>query len=508
MSEPQQKRPFTKVTFEEVIYTRNTALLEHMLLLAVVKSYRFYVRMKRRLCPTLADNRTFRPDFTRPDFNYIYSFVAQFWEALAPAGISNDRGISADLIDLIFAKKVEQNLIAPGDAHAILAWLKEDINTIDIDPDIIKSFPENEMVSKWLEERACDYEQRRVSRESLGHAPTAEDWQQSIREIKKAGQPDAPLIVNTKDFLFNKTTYRPAVPIGLEAVNEMIGGGCRLRDTTIVGAISGGGKTVLAMQFALDFILDDWKTLVLTTEQPPSDLVYRMISNHMSIEFGVINSRLDQAQRKSKTRVSNVVLDYLPTGCTDTTEHWDAFNKMAYAAEQNLRFLDWSNGGKSLVKDFDNDIAESDQSGWTPDVIIVDWIGGGLDQNEANRDGLRHFYKAAGETIIAHGKRTNRAMIGFAQLNKTLVKAGINYVTMDMLSECKSLVDNAATFLGITARRDEKMQDAGSKTRFHPHQFICADKARWGPGGKAKVHMQFKYQRFANLPPTYCGGDP
>lgn len=184
MSDDRPRRAFNKVTFEQVVYSRNTDLLEHMLILAVLKSYRFYATIKQRLCPVLADNRSFRPDFTRPDFNFIYSFVAQFWETLARVGVAKDMSINADLIDLIFAKKAAQNLIAADDAHTILSWLKEDITTIDVDAEILRTLPANPMFLNWLEARAVDYELRRLSPASLGRSTVAEDFKATLRTLQ------------------------------------------------------------------------------------------------------------------------------------------------------------------------------------------------------------------------------------------------------------------------------------------------------------------------------------
>ncbi len=232
------KRSYNRITFEQVVYSQNIETLQHLLVLSVLKSYRFYAMMKARLCPVLPDNRSFRPDFERPDFNYIYQFAAQFWESLAIHGIAKDMSIGADLIDLIFAKKTAANFIANEDTHAILDWLKADVKEIDIDLEVLRTLPDNPFVLAWLERRAIDYEHRRVSAQSLGRTPTIEDWKASIKAIESSSSP-------SMDISFFEPKADPA--------DELLGPGrylCRKGGGLLV-AQTGVGKSVLTAQAAM-----------------------------------------------------------------------------------------------------------------------------------------------------------------------------------------------------------------------------------------------------------------
>ncbi len=508
MAENVARRSYDAVSFEQIIYTRNTDILEHLVLLSVIKSWQFYNSIKTRLCPRLPDGRSFRPDFTRADFNHIYSFAAQFWESVSRAPIVGDMSIKADLMELIFSKKVGQNTIMAEDANNIVLWLKEDLATIDIEPEILRTLPDNPLFLKWLEERAIDYEHRRISAQALGRAATVQDFQESLKSVQQSIQPPSSRVVHPTSVFYSNMRFLPPLPTRLTKLNDLLGGGVRHRDTTIVGAISGGGKTILAMQFALDFILNSHNTIVLTTEQPPWQLLMRAISNHLSLEYETFTTRIERATRSSQ--MAQVDLPYLPDECWNTQDRWDAMKMLTDQADKHLRFLDWSEGGLSLEKDFDAGIDQllGKFPGWAAEVIIVDWIGGGLKHTGDQGDRLRHFYKAAGETIVNHGKRTGRIMFGMVQLNKTMVKASTKYISMNCMAECKSLADNAANFIAPTALRDDegRTDDDITGVRMRPFQFMCADKTRHGPTGSTKVLAEFQFQRFSNLPAHIRGG--
>ena len=65
---------------------RNPQLFEKTLLFASIKSFRFYQRMKSRLCPYDEDRKGRRPDFKKNShYNLIFGMVADTWDAWAPS---------------------------------------------------------------------------------------------------------------------------------------------------------------------------------------------------------------------------------------------------------------------------------------------------------------------------------------------------------------------------------------------------------------------------------------
>ncbi len=476
-------------------FEKNVEILEHVLLLACIKSYRFYANIRDRLCPRLPDGRSFRPDFTNPDYNRVHNLVAHFWEGMANMIKDGEMGIGADLMEVILSKEVQRGIITAEQGSAIAAWLSPDLRTVDLDLLMLNQMPSNPTFLKWIEGRAIEYEHRRLQFTSLGRQPTLSDLQDSVKSVQKTVMPPSSQVVNPGDLLWGINPYRRLLTVpSLPELNDMLKGGFAPGETTVIGGISGGAKTLFAMQATLDFARSGRNVVVLTTEQKPAALVQRMVSNHFNLDYSVFKRRIEKALKESP--VDEVGLRYLPEACYDTPEKYDLAIAFQEMIDRHVRFIDWSGTGMSLVKNFDAAIEQVTMSnpGWEPEVIIVDWVGGGLDHSVGRNDQLRHFYRDAGETIINHGKRTNRVMFIMAQLNKTLVKCSTSFITQDMLAECKSLIDNATNFMGITALRSSKPE--ADNFNLQPNQYFCFPKIRDGETGRIKVTTEFHYQRF------------
>ncbi len=496
--------PDEKKFYDLAFFERNYAMLEHMLLLSAIQSYKFYALNKHRLCPRLPDGRTFRYDFTLLEYNQVFAIVGQFWETMGALLKSADARIGADLMELQLGKRVENGSLTADDAHAIAKWLLQDLRTIEIAPELLNTITNTEIFNKWIEQRVSDYEQGRLRGISATRRPTVADWQESLKSVQQATLSGDSQVVGPKALIESHLLFHRPVRSGFLELDHIIGGGYRMGETSIIGGVSGGGKTVLAMQLAHDFVcMDEANTLILTTEQPPAQMLFRLISNHMSANYSIFQSRFKVAEQVST--IADVHLPYTPAELWETPESWDLMNALKERLDKHLLFVDWSNGGMTIEKDFDVAIEKAlmARPGWEPRVIIVDWVGGGLEHNSSAAISLRHFFKAAGETIINHGKRNKRAMVAFAQLNKDLVKPKCNYVTQSMLAECKSLTNNAANFVGITALRRESTDEV---MKLSPVQYLCADKSRNGVGGKVKVFLEFEYQRFKPAPKVLHGG--
>lgn len=484
---------FDKKNYDEVFFNANQEMMEHVLLMGVIKSYRFYKGIKNRLCPRLPDGRTFRPDFTRSDFNLVYEIAARWWETIGFNLQEREMAISAEFMDVQISKRVEQRIMSGDDAHILSEWLIPDIRTIEMDPALFQTMPDNPMFKRWIEGRAAEYARRSLDPNILGRAPSLVDLKEAVQMVERTAIGPGTNIIAGGSIIDSAMDFYGHVQSDLITLDKLFAGGYRPQETTLVAGISGGGKTILAMQFARAFAIDNINTVVLTTEQPPWQLMQRLVANHMDMEFGVFQQRINSAAKTSGK--SKIELPFVPEILWETQHSLDKVVALKNKLDSHLKFIDWSKGGYSLVSDFDAaiDHIESVHPGWVPQVIIVDWVGGGLDLKQYQGDNMRHFYKQAGEVIISHGKRRERVMFMMAQLNKAIVKPSTTYIAMDMLAECKSLVDNASNFIGITALRDT---DKDKMVKLRPTQFLCADKSRVGVGGRCQVITRFEHQRF------------
>jgi hypothetical protein len=172
---------------------------------------------------------------------------------------------------------------------------------------------------------------------------------------------------------------------------------------------------------------------------------------------------------------------------------------------RQIFYLDWSQGqGLTIPGHLDQEIEQLGNLGWSPDFIIFDWIGGGLESSK-QRDHLRHLYQESADYIVTHCKKTGRSAIVLAQLDKTKA-TNRQRTTMDMLSECKSMPNNYTNFVGISALREDAEVAGGTDRNLGLHQFLNVEKSRQGPGGLVPVEAYFRFQRFRDRQRTLQGG--
>lgn len=179
--------------------------MQHVILLAILKSYRFFLHIKDRLCPLLPDGRTFRPDFTIPDFNPIFSTAANVWTTL-PAPETGDVGLKAAVLSIQFVQLAEKNLMSVEDAGRLVKWVETELADSDLDMAWVQEIPNTPMFLKWSEGRAIEHEQRRLSPLVLGRNPTFQDWMESGKAIQRTQADLFPPIVDAATFVAEKIT--------------------------------------------------------------------------------------------------------------------------------------------------------------------------------------------------------------------------------------------------------------------------------------------------------------
>jgi archaellum biogenesis ATPase FlaH len=270
---------------------------------------------------------------------------------------------------------------------------------------------------------------------------------------------------------------------GLFDLDKALGGGFRKGESTLVAAVTGGGKTVFATQFAAHFALHGHKVLFVTTEECPKELIHRMLSNHLNVPCG-----------KFKKGSCNGTV--IPSHIQENPSFTEALNDLNARFDNNLKFLDWIGKDKIVNADLNpelDDLAEDTENAFKPDVLIFDWIGGALSKN--SKEELRFLYLAAANHLHDLAKRRDRDMcvIMFAQLNKR--QATGFRCDSTMLAECKTMPDQATNAIYISSKRTE-VGDCNDKEIYEEIQTINVDKARKGPGGCFKVRRDFTFQRF------------
>lgn len=259
-------------------------------------------------------------------------------------------------------------------------------------------------------------------------------------------------------------------------LNTAMGGGFRMGESTLIAGATGGGKTVMAAMLAMDFCQAGRKTVFVTTEQKPYEILPRIFSNRCSIP-------MDKFEEMGEGCI-------LPPAVTNVPDYMINVAATRNTFSETLKFLDWSNAsGKTAEDDLERELLKLKES-FDFDCVLFDWVGGALSRT---RDSLREVYLDAANTLHDLAKRHNWIVVMFAQLNKRLC-SGKKYCNSTMLAECTAMADNASNAIYISALRSSEDSDAA--TSYNELQYFNVDKARKGQTGRFQIVRDFRYQRF------------
>lgn len=262
-------------------------------------------------------------------------------------------------------------------------------------------------------------------------------------------------------------------------INDRLGGGLQTGDSTIMAAMTGGGKTVCATQISSLAAYRGNKVLFVSTEQPPHELMVRIISNHCNIP----------AQEFTHSHGQLII----PRHIQSDAEQMRQILSLTTRLTENLRFLNWNDGqGRSVEQDLEPELQEVQRGGFKPELLVFDWIGGALSKNQKKE--RREWYLEAAEFLHDLPKRHNLHALMFAQLSN--VKANNKKMcTAQMLEECTSMGNRATNAIYISALRASL---EGEGDNYKTEQCFNIDKGRKANTGLAKVDREFQYQRFVD----------
>jgi len=321
--------------------------------------------------------------------------------------------------------------------------------------------------------------------DSDSHDVSTEEAKSRFDALMALGRVQESAVVSYEDAMEEEVEQTEHMASGLFDLDKALGGGFRKGESTLVAGVTGGGKTVMATQFAAQFALDGHKVLFVTTEERPGDLIPRMLSNHLNVPYGEFQKNL----------FNDTVI---PSHILENARLTDALDDLNSRFGENLIFFDWAEGqGKSveenLARDFDK-LTEDAENPFAPDVLIFDWIGGALYRK--SKEDLRFLYLAAANHLHDFAKTRDVCTIMFAQLNKR--QATGFRCDSGMLAECKAMADQATNAFYVSSKRTDVggCEDGAS---YEEIQTINVDKARKGPGGCFRVRRDFRYQRFRQL---------
>lgn len=451
------------------IVDNTTDIYEQMVLCCVINSPNFYFQY-RSVIGYHSENpqMTECKDFTIELDNTIYNVASQYYELLNQTNKTSDiqpctqnwiNNVVTGLIDSQKKPETFKMSLVPR-LQAIQKFVCEDIkSTVELG------------LSYWLEQKRA----MRKMNEALYSQQELPGIMKDLQVIQKTSQitedePDSFVDACVTDDDDLTLEYMPGP---LETLNLATGQGFARGEAVGILAPQGAGKTVFACQHADCYACDSNNVLLITTEQPMKKLFPRFVSMRCNIPFSRINRGvhldrlLNSEEKKTVTEYQNRI-------------------------SQHLRVKKWDKS-LSLAQGLEPIIDQYIDSGFEPDVIIVDWIGGGLGQNR-KLDFLRHYYKESADKMADIANAYNAVSMYFAQAHVS-ARGKEQAVTDQYLNECKSMFDNATWGIGISAL-ENKDKEQKQKESYQTKQFLNPFKTRMSEGFLIEVHRDFGFQRF------------
>lgn len=284
-----------------------------------------------------------------------------------------------------------------------------------------------------------------------------------------------------------KPVVADCIPTGLVHYDRQLGGGLHRKDGHLVIAAPGVGKTVFALQIAVRAALDGFVVAFITTEQPPEELVPRIVSNFCRIEFSRISRGFSLAG--------------LPPN--------DQPKVMKFAAKiaNRLFFFDWGKVRKSAAAGgLEEERATCIEKTGRCDLMVLDWIGGAItDEARADKDKKRLAMQMTADGMAQLARDYDMATLAMAQAHKT---TGTNNGSVSV-SDCtdnKTLDQKMTVVTGITGLFKKEAAEAikgggdpSSLGLFEDKQYLFTSKARKSSGGHAPFRRSFNQQRLEDF---------
>lgn len=263
---------------------------------------------------------------------------------------------------------------------------------------------------------------------------------------------------------------------GLRACDESIGGFAK-EELTLVIAPSGGGKTVLATQFAGAFARKEYKVLFITTEQPPHELTPRIVSNQCNIPFSRIKGGVNEQELQPD-------------------EH-KRYRQLFEILSANLHFANWGKDrSRSISNDLDGEVREFVKLHGRLDVVIFDYIGGALGEIHGHdQHALRMAMLRTGDALADLSRKHKLVVIACAQAGITSSR-GKRRIGQEDIAECKGLGRAATNVIGLSALLDTSDEDGSS---YASTQYLNVSKARKSAGGCRRLVRDFGFQRYRDV---------
>lgn len=157
------------------------------------------------------------------------------------------------------------------------------------------------------------------------------------------------------------------IPTGIASLDDMLGGGLRKSWLYVLGAMSGMGKTTLALQVADNLAQTGYDVLYISLEMSSMDLSAKSVSRRMRIASASIPDMGDQYCLDSDGILSFVI------GKENNNPETESLFIDAKQQQRRIAKRLFIRNARWGVSDIEKDIAEFQKSGISP-VLFIDYL--------------------------------------------------------------------------------------------------------------------------------------
>ena len=475
----------------KALIDQNPGCFEKQLILGAIQSQSVFKQMSQVVCVRNPKDGTHSHDFTTRRYNFLFPVIASVWQIFGNAEVSFglpqitlQAAIEADATTGMLSMQLEV-------ARELLAELSDFFPATP---------PAKEFLGGLMGDGFAYWQDCRLARTfsdvnfnaSRATIQTLDDIQSQLDRFRSVKVNTTNRIVSPQDYIKSKIKIQPFITArSLPRLMKTIGGGFVRKEATMVCAMTGGGKTVLACQFARDFMLQGIPTAYVTTEQPPDQLTIRKIVGHLQCNIEVFTNRPEAVNQNPDACIE---VDAMPRIIMEDPRFVEGLTQISDAFA-NLRHVDWSKGeGLTVNANLGAEFQKMESTGFNPQVLIFDWIGSALDASAGKDVKIHELYCRAAKWLIDYGKAKNCVVIVMAQLDKV---RSINKPKPDvsMIGNSKNMIDNFTNCIMISS-----MMEGDASSGLHkPRQNLFVAKGRNGPGGVVPFQRDFHRQNCTEI---------
>jgi hypothetical protein len=286
---------------------------------------------------------------------------------------------------------------------------------------------------------------------------------------------------------------------GIPGLDECMNGGYADGEAYLLFAGTGGGKSILAGQLALEAATRGKKVLIVSTELKVYEYFGRMTSAFLSIPINLLE------KCKTLSSIRRVI--------ASDVKHMrklDEFDKLSAVLRKNLiiRKID-PDEAKTAAAALERETAFAEAKfGCKVDLELLDWLGA-LAEKTTQRAMTSSDRSAAWEVsalgVCRWASRRNVATFYLAQAVNDSEKHAV--LGLGEIGLGKGIAKEAVMAIGITNRSDAQAIKAASlgkgempREKCLIDQLFCVAKARKGETLNIPVKREFRFQRFVERP--------